>query len=39
MAPPAKSAKPNTLRQPNMSVRTPPMNGDTIGPRVPNMVR
>ena len=39
IAPPAISAKPNTLRQPNVSVSRPPMTGDTIGPSVPNMVR
>ena len=39
MTPPAATAKPNTLRQPNMSVSKPPMNGETIGPKVPNMVR
>ena len=30
---------PNTLRQPNVSVSTPPMIGEIIGPSVPNMVR
>ena len=39
MPAPASSAKPNTLRQPNISVSTPPMIGEIIGPSVANIVR
>ncbi len=34
MTAPASNAKPNTLRQPSVSISIPPTIGDTIGPSV-----